>query len=584
MKWLDKFIVSERGQWEHPLKPTAVPTKDGRITMQGVPYPVFAMDETGYGGMIYPGGNYQFPGKMVYEIPMAYGGDISIPDLSRPNWLDKAQKGQQVKYYDDLKEFKKANRAYQDSLEGFKKYPLAPYFRSTNITRGEFLTENNPSTSHFSNILNSDFASGLTISPSNIRPTMNDYEWVYKRPTQKPVYKEKPKEYIPTKTPKLEREPLQLIIPQSDRTLMPYNNTRQVLRGVQQEDKSNQNLYPARVVPAPTFKAGGWLDKYQDGSQVKTYATDPNYLNNRAVFVDNPQANELVRSKIYAGTHGWDPSSNSLVKLDKPVAVPEAIREMSTADWGKKSSKERFESDTPAGKATRKAVAAREMEQAVTNPYFRGAIPAMLAAPAIAAAGPSVLSALNTPAVIGSTTLPGVTAGNIMGAGFAADALVNRLPQIPGQLSRGEYTNAAINAATGALDLYGANMISPLYKGDWLKGYKPVKLSQKSQASDDEIIRQLLKAGNKREISKMLAPKSKKTSSVDEPFLKIYPELNKQEQMYLMDELSGRWGNEANYWRGYNKRMHGLDYDRPIPKFFDPTIPVKKQGGWLDNY
>jgi hypothetical protein len=96
MKWLDKFIVSERGQWDHPGKPTAVPTKDGRITMQGVPYPVFAMDETGYGGMIYPGGNYQFPGKMVYEIPMAYGGDISIPDLSRPNWLEKYQDGSQV--------------------------------------------------------------------------------------------------------------------------------------------------------------------------------------------------------------------------------------------------------------------------------------------------------------------------------------------------------------------------------------------------------------------------------------------------------------------------------------------------------
>lgn len=173
-------------------------------------------------------------------------------------------------------------------------------------------------------------------------------------------------------------------------------------------------------ISIPDLSRPNWLDKYQDGSEVKTYTSDPNYFNNRAVFVDNPQANELVRSKVYAGTHGWDPSSNSLVKLDKPVAVPEAVREMSTADWGKKSSKERFESDTPAGKATRKAVAAREMEQAVTNPYFRGAIPAMLAAPAIAAAGPSVLSALNAPAVVGSTTLPGVTAGNAIGLGMGA--------------------------------------------------------------------------------------------------------------------------------------------------------------------
>jgi hypothetical protein len=78
-----KFIVSERGQWDHPGKPTAVPTKDGRITMQGVPYPVMGY-VPGYPPVLMePGGNYQFPGKMVYEIPMGYGGDISIPDLNK---------------------------------------------------------------------------------------------------------------------------------------------------------------------------------------------------------------------------------------------------------------------------------------------------------------------------------------------------------------------------------------------------------------------------------------------------------------------------------------------------------------------
>jgi hypothetical protein len=278
MNWLDKFIVSERGQWDHPGKPTAVPTKDGRITMQGVPYPLFAMDETGYGGMIYPGGNYQFRGNMVYEIPMAYGGDISIPDLSRPNWLDKYQKGQQVKYYGDLREFKIAEEQYEDSLKGFKKYPLAPYFRSQNISRQEFTSEDNPATSHFINIhnsgasiLNSNFARSLNISPSNIRPTGNDWEWVYKKPTQKPVYK--PKEYIPTKTVKLEREPIQLVMPQSDRTLMPYNNTMQVLRSIQKDDRDKQG---PKVVPAPDFRHGGWLDKYQGDEQPSQVRRDPN--------------------------------------------------------------------------------------------------------------------------------------------------------------------------------------------------------------------------------------------------------------------------------------------------------------------
>ena len=1183
MKWLDKFIVSERGQWDHPGKPTAVPTKDGRITMQGVPYPVFAMDETGYGGMIYPGGNYQFPGNMVYEVPMANGGDISIPDLSRPNWLDKAQKGKQVKYYDDYSEYLKAAKAEADSSLAYQRDKKA-YESVMNVTAGstfpyeeilklvdsneQFYGNRTPGYSPkpkvkpkldqqavMSKIFKSypgysikfendkifirepeteaEMDSGvrklwkpLPIEKKNIKPEikklsykedrlkmsdkglapitymplnntaavlskikeedmykqgpkvvpaptfksggwlekyqdgsqvtyvddsndprLQDYQtrmnlWKYSQlpnlyhkqtidaneilsgvynqedlskdrissrenptaydtdiygpygskneiidipinelnkfianpeftfPARSGIYRGEDivKKYPPayykgfseyTSNPyqelypyssdkffgtnkymvepktqfiedRIDRNLLKKIYPnlsdemidervkqsrenpeyytniwdpdtgwyqtatvdspqitphitnqnptmidtvdgiypkkhnilytdsysapkgytykeelgylqeavtdnvlkygeyypmwnapesrvaylppniKSKEATLPINakglkkgkvnllpdreiiqakdteydaNTRMYSKAIQNQNPglgtqdyarevrmgtdrypvmySNDKSYgefevdgkkqyityrkneddssytpivqeskPDEIKPkqvkAPVFKYGGWLEQYQDAGEVKTYTSDPNYFNNRAVFVDNPQANDLVRSKIYAGTHGWDPSSNSLVKLDKPVAVPEAVQEMSTADWGKKSSKQRFESDTPAGKATRKAVAAKEMEQAVTNPYFRGAIPAMLAAPAIAAAGPSVLSALNAPAVLGSTTLPGVTAGNALGAIGAADALVNRFPQVPGQLSRGEYRDAAINALTGGLDLYGANMVSPLYKGakaaaqktgdflttqtplqhthllnpwsfhrrvnktnpstdfvyrtlgkqegfentvnsgfitpkpggrykaafynpgypllryddwsgtgsryiaevptsnpkimsrytdspdpyrvtkdidreglghvginepgvtiyreDWLRGYKPVKLSQKSQTSDDEIIRQLLKAGNKKEISKMLAPKSKKTSTVDEPFLKIYPELDKQEQMYLMDELSGRWGNETNYWRGYNKRMHGLDYDRPIPKFFDPTIPVKKQGGWLDNY
>ena len=72
---------------------------------------------------------------------------------------------------------------------------------------------------------------------------------------------------------------------------------------------------------------------------------------------------------------------------------------------------------------------------------------------------------LNAPAQIGSKVLPGVTAGNAIGAGFAADAAVNRLPQIPGQLSRGEYVDAGSNALTGALDIGTAGRFSPLYKG-----------------------------------------------------------------------------------------------------------------------
>ena len=61
--------------------------------------------------------------------------------------------------------------------------------------------------------------------------------------------------------------------------------------------------------------------------------------------------------------------------------------------------------------------------------------------------------------------IPGATVGNALGAGFAADAVVNRLPKVPGQISRGEYMDAAENVITGGLDVLGAGVVSPIYEG-----------------------------------------------------------------------------------------------------------------------
>ena len=79
------IIVSQRGQWDFPGMNTMVPTDDGRITMRGVPYPVYGQDETGYGQMMYPYQEYQFPGKNVLELPMAQVG-LQVP-IQQPDAL-----------------------------------------------------------------------------------------------------------------------------------------------------------------------------------------------------------------------------------------------------------------------------------------------------------------------------------------------------------------------------------------------------------------------------------------------------------------------------------------------------------------
>ena len=73
------FIKDKNGQWAHPGKNTLIPDAGGRITMKGVNQPVLGVDDLGNQTVMMPGGEYQFPGNDVYEMPLpigAYGGQL----------------------------------------------------------------------------------------------------------------------------------------------------------------------------------------------------------------------------------------------------------------------------------------------------------------------------------------------------------------------------------------------------------------------------------------------------------------------------------------------------------------------------
>lgn len=89
-------LYTNLGQWKYPGQVTKIPSND--ITMVGVDYPVYGEDDLGYGQMMYPGMDYQFPGQYVTETPMGmYGGDPSLPNITghykTGGWLDQYQKG-----------------------------------------------------------------------------------------------------------------------------------------------------------------------------------------------------------------------------------------------------------------------------------------------------------------------------------------------------------------------------------------------------------------------------------------------------------------------------------------------------------
>ena len=93
-------IKDDRGQWDHPGEITEIGSN--QITMQGVPYPVMGVSDTGDTQMMYPNQEYQYDGNSVTEYPMMkQGGQLTKLDqltnftnynTKQPGgWLDKYQ-------------------------------------------------------------------------------------------------------------------------------------------------------------------------------------------------------------------------------------------------------------------------------------------------------------------------------------------------------------------------------------------------------------------------------------------------------------------------------------------------------------
>lgn len=126
-------VVSPYGQWEHPGKDTIVPTPSGKITMKGVPYPVYGRDETGYGQMMYPDGQYRFPGKMVYEVPMIKKGDSTLENILEV--FDPTG----ISSWDDVyRSYKETGMSPETALEIFGALPFLGKVGKTGKMLGDF--------------------------------------------------------------------------------------------------------------------------------------------------------------------------------------------------------------------------------------------------------------------------------------------------------------------------------------------------------------------------------------------------------------------------------------------------------------
>lgn len=134
-----KIIKDDRGQWDHPGEITEIGSN--QITMQGVPYPVMGISDTGDMQMMYPNQEYQYDGNSVTEYPMmAEGGNNpKLTDIEKigymwqsPNSLKtgdaegKSEYVNKIKNYYELLNAKKMEQGGQltklDQLTNFTNY------------------------------------------------------------------------------------------------------------------------------------------------------------------------------------------------------------------------------------------------------------------------------------------------------------------------------------------------------------------------------------------------------------------------------------------------------------------------------
>jgi hypothetical protein len=89
--WLNKFeeggiIEDDMGQWNHPGEITKI--NSNQITMEGVPYPVMGISDTGDTQMMYPEEDYEFDGESVTEYPMMEKAEDGITTKKKFNLKD----------------------------------------------------------------------------------------------------------------------------------------------------------------------------------------------------------------------------------------------------------------------------------------------------------------------------------------------------------------------------------------------------------------------------------------------------------------------------------------------------------------
>ena len=334
-----------------------------------------------------------------------------------------------------------------------------------------------------------------------------------------------------------------------------------------------------KKMPKPTkLKYGGWLDKYQDAGEVKDQTgliyespTEPGLYESKyslnpvnvtpnwteAELERNRLRDEYIKKDKKVWAHWYDKlgyDRRNVDKRAKQYAYNTLAKQYLKGEKENLTPEQRkFIERSEYANRLQPSVGSRFVE-GITNPGFNLETLSNLAAPfeyptnLVRGAVKGELA----DAVMGETPSPYFVSSDRPGTSPTEAAIMSGL------------VDFGVDAGLGAL-----GEITPMTKGFNAAGKYITKQLPGSPNAETELdaIRRLLKAGNDREVSKVLNKKALPVTTSEQPFSKTYPELSPR---YKIEKSN--FDTESVFWTDYNKREHGIDYDRPIPIFYDPTV------------
>lgn len=542
----------------------------GDITMENVEFPVFGIDNLGNSQMMFPEENYEFPGDMVFELPMAQGGggfygelfdalepqdpnrvfqnsdakDFILDYINSPKYLERLQSSGYDSPEDerDLRASQVEGTGYmvqrgkpglfEQLIKTLKGEPYSTtgssYYAQPNlviydpeqaeeydIPKSSVLAHEygHAELQNFTDLLHQ---SPFRLNDSDVNELVSRLQ-TYEGQTDHDLEPDENKSDLnalrfelfqqglyDAGTQDIDKETLRKADSSfiKDRLLRNYSEDDLIwlLNNIAMDDSQEAGLPMAKKGLEKYQTLGAFGEVLQD--KVLTMANAPEFFNNQAVYyrddsvpVETEQRyNDMIREKVYAGTHGYNPATKQLVVLDNktspftdnviPAVDVDPLDQLyNTLDRdempGSVSSgiaskdREAYMDTLPADqkealedeyKDMRKGFVTSSNQAAFENPIMYA--PGLFGLSAIggtlaAGAGSGLSSAISAPLTIGSYVNPYITAGNLLNAGFATDFLVNRAPKIPGLIQEENYGQAAFQGGLGLLDLMGAGIIKP---------------------------------------------------------------------------------------------------------------------------